>query len=52
MAGLVRLVRADHVAMNVRRKRCGLGENYEYFFPKIGLSVRFKILFIWIAAPR
>jgi hypothetical protein len=26
-------------------------ENCRYFFPKIGLSVRLKILFIWIAAP-
>jgi hypothetical protein len=34
----------------VRQPRCGLEENYGYFFPKIGLSVRFKILSIWIAA--
>ena len=27
-------------------------ENYGYFFPKTGLSVRFKILSIWVAAPR
>ena len=26
-------------------------ENYGYFFPKTGLSVRFKILSIWVAAP-
>jgi hypothetical protein len=27
-------------------------ENYGYFFLKTGLSVRFKILSIWVAAPR
>ena len=27
-------------------------ENCGYFFPKTGLSVRFKILSIWVAAPR
>ena len=27
-------------------------ENYGYFFSKTGLSVRFKILSIWVAAPR
>ena len=27
-------------------------ENYGYFFPEIELSVRLKILSIWIAAPR
>src|ERR1700733_6889474 len=26
-------------------------ENYGYFFSKTGLSVRFKILSIWVAAP-
>ncbi|MFZ2108234.1 MAG: hypothetical protein WAV18_23125 [Roseiarcus sp.] len=26
--------------------------NYGYFFPKTGLSVSFKILSIWVAAPR
>ena len=27
-------------------------KNYGYFFPEIELSVRLKILSIWIAAPR
>jgi len=43
------LVPAIHVVMYDRGPRCGLEENYGYFFPKIGLSVRFKILSIWIA---
>ena len=47
MAGLVPAI---HVVMYDRGPRCGLEENYGYFFPKIGLSVRFKILSIWIAA--
>ena len=29
-----------------------LGRIMDIFFPKIGLSVRLKILSIWIAAPR
>ena len=36
----------------VRNLPVTVRENYGYFFPKTGLSVRFKILSIWVAAPR
>src|SRR5271163_4218765 len=43
-----RFVQRDRPEAGVEPAR----KNYGYFFPEIGLSVRLKILSIWIAAPR
>ena len=36
----------------VRNLQMTARENYGYIFPKTGLSVRFKIPSVWVAAPR
>ena len=46
-----RLCRGDRPEAGVEHASDGSGE-LRIFLPKIGLSVRFKILSIWIAAPR
>ena len=48
----VRFIQGGTGRRPVRNLPMTARENYGYFFPKTGLSVRFKILSIWVAAPR